>query len=52
MDSSPQALQTNGKLFRIRFQIIGRKPKNIQRITRFGLYKRGGGGICANQHAF
>ena len=33
MESSRQALQTNGKLyfkFRIRFQIIGRKPKNIR----------------------
>ena len=36
MDSSWLALQTNGKLFRIRFQIIGREPKNIHRITRLG----------------
>ena len=55
MDLPQRALQTNGKLFfefRIRFRIIGWKPKNthnIQRITRLGLCKRGGGGICANQ---
>ena len=33
MDSSQQALQTNGKIKKkilIRFQIIGLKPKNIQ----------------------
>ena len=43
-----------GKLFliRIRYRIIGQKLKNIQRITRLGLCKCGGGGICADQHAF
>ena len=34
------------------YGIIVRKPKNIQRITRLGLCKRWGGGICADRHAF
>ena len=38
--------------FRIIFRIIGRKPKNIQRITRLGSCKLGGGGICADLHVF
>ena len=52
IDSSQRALQTNGKFFQNYFRINGRKPKNIQRITRLGLCKRGGGGICADHHAF
>ena len=55
MDSSRQALQTIGKLFSnfaFVFEILAKKSKNIQRITRLGLCKRGGGGICSDQHAF
>ena len=49
MDLPRQALET---YFRIRFRKIGRKPDNIQRITRLALCKRVGGGICADKHAF
>ena len=33
------------------FEFLAENRKNIKRITRLGLCKRGGGGICADQHA-
>ena len=50
MDSSYKLHKLMENSFK--FRIIGRKPKNIQPITRLGLCKRGGGDICADQHAF
>ena len=53
MDSSQQALQANEKLF---FQISESLFESTSIffliIVALGLYKQGGGGICADQHAF
>ena len=54
MDLPQQALQINGKFFfnlKFVFELIAENRKNIQRITMLGLCKRGGGVICADQHA-
>ena len=54
MDLSWQAVQTNGKFysnFAFVFELLAKK-KNIQQITRLGLWKLGGRDICADQHAF
>ena len=52
MDSSQRALQTNEKLFS-NFEIIFRISYNFFKIlVALALYKRGGGCICAKQHAF
>ena len=52
IDSTQKALQINGKLF---FQISESFFDQItiyKIIVTLGLCKRGGGGICAEQHAF
>ena len=53
MDSSQRALQTNGKLFQISesfFELTAIFYNNSG--LGLGLCKRGGGGICADQHTF
>ena len=52
MDSSRQALQTGGFFF-LNFEIIFRiTVVFFFIIVALGLCMRGGGGICADQHAF
>ena len=51
MDLTQQALQTNVKFLNL--GIIFRISYNFFKIiVALGLCKRGGGGICAEQHAF
>ena len=52
MDLTRQGLQTNGKFF---FQIsesFFELVTFLKIIVALGLFKRGGGGICAEQHPF
>ena len=52
MDSSQRALQTNEKLFFKFWNNFSNKLQFFKIIVALGLCKRGGGGICAEQHAF
>ena len=51
MDFTRQALQINGKLIKFRNH-FSKKLLNFKIILALGLCKRGGGVICAEQHAF
>ena len=52
MDSTQQALQTNGKLFFISDSFFELTSTLKKIIVELRSCLRGGGGICAEQHAF